>query len=33
MLIAIPAYTVVRILAKEFLYNLRLVRQLTAKMD
>lgn len=33
MLIAIPAYTVVRILAKEFFYNYRLVRSLTAKMD
>lgn len=33
MLVAIPAYTVLRILAKEFLYNLRLVRELTAKME
>lgn len=33
MLIAIPAYTMLRILAKEFFYNYRLVRSLTAKMD
>lgn len=33
MLVAIPAYTVVRILAKEFLYNYRLVRELTSKME
>lgn len=33
MLIAIPAYTVIRILAKEFFYNYRLVRSLTSKMD
>ncbi len=29
MLIAIPAYTVLRVLAKEFLYNYKLVRKLT----
>ena len=33
MLIAIPAYTMLRILAKEFFYNYRLVRSLTSKMD
>ena len=33
MLVAIPAYTVLRILAKEFLYNYRLVRTLTSKME
>lgn len=33
MLVAIPAYTVLRILAKEFLYNYKLVRTLTSKMD
>lgn len=30
MLVAIPAYTVVRVLAKEFLYNYKLIRKLTA---
>lgn len=29
MLVAIPAYTVLRVLAKEFLYNYKLVRKLT----
>lgn len=33
MLVAIPAYTMIRILAKEFFYNYRLVRSLTSKMD
>lgn len=33
MLVAIPAYTVLRILAKEFLYNYKLVRTLTSKME
>ena len=32
MLIAIPAYTVLRVLAKEFLYNYKLVRELTSKV-
>ena len=32
MLVAIPAYTVARVLAKEFLYNLKLVRKLTSNM-
>ncbi|MBR4850662.1 MAG: AI-2E family transporter [Tidjanibacter sp.] len=33
MFIAIPAYTVLRILGKEFFYHIRLVRSLTSKMD
>ena len=33
MLIAIPVYTMLRILATEFFYNYRLVRSLTSKMD
>ena len=33
MLVAIPAYTVVRVLAKEFLYNYKLVRSLTKNME
>ncbi len=32
MLVAIPAYTVMRVLAKEFLYNYKLVRELTSKV-
>lgn len=32
MLIAIPTYTVIRVLAKEFLYNYKLVRKLTANV-
>lgn len=32
MLVAIPAYTVLRVLAKEFLYNYKLVRKLTEKV-
>lgn len=32
MLIAIPAYTVLRVLAKEFLYNFRVVRELTSNV-
>lgn len=32
MLVAIPAYTVLRVLAKEFLYNYKLVRKLTSNM-
>lgn len=32
MLVAIPAYTVLRVLAKEFLYNYKLVRELTSKV-
>lgn len=32
MLIAIPAYTVARVLAKEFFYNYKLVRKLTANV-
>lgn len=33
MLLAIPSYTVLRVFAKEFLYNLRIVQELTRKMD
>lgn len=32
MLVAIPAYTVLRVLAKEFLYNYKLVRKLTSNV-
>ncbi len=32
MLIAIPAYTVLRVLAKEFFYNYKLVRELTSNV-
>ena len=33
MVIAIPVYTVCRVLAREFLYNFKLVKKLTRKMD
>ncbi len=33
MLLAIPAYTVIRVFAKEFLNNYRIVQELTRKMD
>ncbi|MDY3979798.1 MAG: AI-2E family transporter [Tidjanibacter sp.] len=33
MLVAIPAYTVLRVFAKEFFYNYNLVRKLTENMD
>lgn len=32
MLVAIPAYTVLRVLAKEFLYNFKVVRKLTSNV-
>jgi predicted PurR-regulated permease PerM len=32
MIVAIPAYTVVRVFAREFLYNFKLVKKLTGKM-
>ncbi len=33
MIVAIPTYTVFRVLAREFLYNLKLVKKLTKKMN
>lgn len=33
MLLAIPAYTVLRVIAKEFFYNFKIVRKLTENMD
>lgn len=33
MIVAIPTYTVSRVLAREFLYNLKLVKKLTKKMN
>ena len=32
MIIAIPAYTIIRVLAREFLSKFRLVKKLTEKM-
>ena len=32
MIIAIPTYTIIRVFAKEFLYNFRIVKKLTEKM-
>ena len=32
MIVAIPAYTVLRVFAREFLYNFKLVKKLTGKM-
>jgi len=32
MVVAIPAYTVLRVFAREFLYNFKLVKKLTGKM-
>lgn len=33
MILAIPAYTIIRVIAKEFLYNFRVVRKLTEDLD
>ena len=33
MLVAIPAYTVLRVFAKEFFSNFKVVQKLTDKMD
>lgn len=33
MILAIPAYTIVRVIAKEFLDNLKIVRKLTENLD
>ena len=33
MLVAIPAYTVIRVFAREFFYNFKVVRRLTQKMN
>ena len=33
MILAIPAYTIVRVIAKEFLENLKIVRKLTENLE
>ena len=33
MIIAVPVYTILRIVAKEFLYNFKIVQQLTKELE
>jgi hypothetical protein len=33
MVIAIPVYTIIRIIAKEFLYNFKIVQKLTQELE
>ena len=33
MIVAVPIYTILRIIAKEFLYNFKIVQKLTSELE